>query len=47
MIRNYLHLRRILIDFQWIWGVFSVITRDVALDVGRIEYSYPYADGYK
>lgn len=33
-------------DFQWIWGVFSIFPKDVALEE-VLGYDYPYADGYK
>lgn len=33
-------------DFQWIWGVFSIFPKDVALEE-VLKYDYPYADGYK
>ena len=33
-------------DFQWIWGVFSIFSKDVALEA-VLGYDYPYADGYK
>lgn len=33
-------------DFQWIWVVFSVFSKDVKLEE-VLGYNYPYADGYK
>lgn len=33
-------------DLQWIWGVFSAFSKEVALEK-VLGYNYPYADGYK
>lgn len=33
-------------NLQWIWGVFSAFSKEVALEE-VLEYNYPYADGYK
>lgn len=33
-------------DFQWVWGVFSAFSDEVKLNE-ILNYSFPYADGYK
>ncbi|MBP3617684.1 MAG: hypothetical protein J6J38_06575 [Lachnospiraceae bacterium] len=32
-------------EFQWIWGVFSVFSKEITLEE-VLKYKYPYADGY-